>query len=624
MLRAPFVLLINILSLLRFIWASFWFRLGYFFRRKNKLYIQLKLESNYHFGPAKGWAQYFRTQPSLLELRESLKRLARDPHVAGVVLIAESSAMGSGRRAEISRLLDALRENGKRVIAHAQMPMTNDYLTLTAADEIVLTPAGRLYTFGPRIEQLFAHQALEKLGVFPQFIHIGEFKTASHRFIHDQMTQAQRLMMSELLGGLKDLTLERIQTRRDISREQASKLFAQAPMDTAQARRAGFIDGELFREVLSEWVEGADEVTQLGTTPGPKNDRNTIRSTQKTGNNAKISPNPAPKPRKTLIMKSDDYLGAHPGKYQWRPLFRRPKRFALLDLSGMIVMPNMNMPGQGSVAIDPEEVIPALRRVRNSRLFAGVILHINSPGGSALASDMIWQAIDQLRQQKPVVAQCSDVVGSGGYYLAVGCDEIICERTTITGSIGVITGKMSAPQVPEKFGVHIDTLFENDADNFTSLTHPLSAEMMARMDADARAFYRRFLQRVGQARGLNRRSLHRYARGRVYLAEAAQERGLVDHIGGLDVATQRLAQLCGVDAKKTELSYIQHRRESLKGALRGSLLQSAQARRGHTSPANRAALELGAEWLDKLSEPALIAQLMRRDPILALMPWRMR
>jgi protease-4 len=612
MLRAPIILLINFFSLLGHLWSSFWFKLGYFFRRKKKLYVRLDLESSYPFGPREGLARYFQHKPSFLELRDSLERLRDDKTVAGVLLVTESSAMGHGRVTELRRLLDGLRESGKHVVAHAQMPMSGDYMTLTSADEILLSPAGRLYSFGPRFEQYFLHEALEKLGVVPQFIHIGEFKTASHRFIHEQMPQAQRLMMESLYKCLKALLIERISRRRAIEPTAADQLFEQAPLDCRQARRAGFIDGEVFREALDDWLEGRDEVTPIGMQfpAEPESSESKNSKTSKKTKNA----------RETLLLRADDYLDSLPKPYRWRPLFRRPKSFAVLDLSGMIVMPNMNVPGQGSVVIDPHEVVPALKKIRDNPAYAGAILHINSPGGSALASDIIWHAIEQLRRVKPVVAQCSDVVGSGGYYLAVACDEIICERATLTGSIGVITGKMSAPGIPGKIGVNFESIYEHDADNFSSLTHPLSPEMMERMDQDARGFYRRFLQRVGQSRQLPRRRLHRYARGRVYLGDAAQKRGLVDHIGGIDLAVERLAGYCEIDKDKAKLSYISHRKESLKSALRGSLFSTPSL----GDAIGDSIAPYAGDWLANFAEPALIAALLKQDPILALMPWRIR
>ncbi len=604
MLRAPIVLLLNLLRLLGYLWSSFWFKLGYFFRRKKKLYLRLDLESSYAFGPKTGLAALFQHKPSLLEFRESIERIREDDTVEGVVIVPESTAMGFGQLAEINRQLDSLRQAGKHVVGHAQMPLTRDYLLLTSAEDILLSPAGRIYSFGPRFDQYFGREALEKIGVIPQFIHIGEFKTASHRFIHEEMTDAQRLMMQSLYDSLKHVLRERIGERRHLAAAEVEALFEQAPLDTRHAWRAGFVDGEIFREVIGDWLDDRSETAPIGYIEREAK-RDGGEGSDQHQDQDQEAMNEHAKERHSIMVRASDHLKAAPEPYEWKPLFRPRRRFAVLDLSGMIVMPNMTVPGQGSVVIDPHEVVPALRRIRENPIFAGAILHINSPGGSALASDIIWHAIEQLRRTKPVIAQCSDVVGSGGYYLAVGADQIICERATMTGSIGVVTGKMAAPGVPQKLGINIESIYEHDADTFTSLTRPLSDQMMERMDDDARNFYRRFLQRVGQARKLPRRRLHRYARGRVYLGEAALKRGLIDDIGGLDTAVERLGELCNLDPAKTDLTFVGHRKESLRSALTGSMQAQMPT------------------WLTEMLEPAMLGALLKRDPVLALMPWKL-
>jgi protease IV len=596
MLRAPFVLLLNLLSLLRYLWSSFWFKLGYFFRRKKKLYVVVKLESSYAFGPKTGLARFFQQKPSFLELRAALERLGDDDTVDGVIVMPESTAMGFGQLAQIGEMLDALREGGKHVVGHAQMPLTRDYLLLTSADHILMSPAGRLYSFGPRFDQHFAREALDKVGVVPQFIHIGEFKTASHRFLHTEMTPAQRLMMENLHQSLTGVLGERVASRRGLSAEQADALFAEAPLDTRRAWRRGLVDAEAFRETLRRWLDHREEAATVGPLDTP--------STRDEEQRDEPKAEAAPAEPESIVRDASNYLDSTPEPFRWRPLFRPRRRLAVLDLSGMIVMPNMSVPGRSSLVIDPHELVPELRRVRDNPAYAGAVLHINSPGGSALASDIIWHAIEQLRRVKPVVAQCSDVVGSGGYYLAVGADQIVCQPQTLTGSIGVITGKVSAPGVPQKLGLNTESIYEHEADTFTSLTRPLSDQMIERMTDDARNFYRRFLQRVGQARKLPRRRLHRYARGRVYLGEAAQRRGLVDHIGGFDTAVAKLGELCKIDPDDANIAYISHRKENLKHALAGSVQASLPG------------------WLEEAFEPALLAAMLRRDPVLALMPFR--
>src|SRR5690606_12637599 len=187
----------------------------------------------------------------------------------------------------------------------------------------------------------------------------------------------------------------------------------------------GLIDGECFRQHVSKWLtNGQSSVTMPGELAPTKTN----------------SSKPVVK-----IHPVDPYLNSQLRLPAWTPLFKATKRMAVLDLTGMIVMPNMSLPGASTTTINPTEIVPRLRALKKDPNIIGVLLHINSPGGSALASDLLWQAIQDLRAEKPVVAYCSDVAASGGYYLAVAADQIICRAQTVTGSVGVIAGKMSFP-----------------------------------------------------------------------------------------------------------------------------------------------------------------------------------
>jgi protease-4 len=618
MLRFPIVLVRNLFSLIAYLWSTFWFKVGYFFRRKKKLYIAADLESDYAFGPPAGLAHYFQEEPSLLEIRRTLRQIETLDEVDGFVYATNGLAMGSGRTEMLTQMLDRLRGADKRVVAHMRMPTTNEYLLGTAAEEILLTPAGRLYTFGPRFDQFFGAEALDKVGVEPQIVHIGSFKTASHRMIHRSMTPPQEAMMESLHESLGGAMRRRIAGRRDLDEQEAGALFRNAPSDAKGARRAGLIDRELFRGRLETWLARGDETVptpapafrhgpageqaELPAPPEPPADR---EASIEQGLPADAPPQVDGEEDDVMVVSLEDAAGVIPPELNWRPLLSPASRFAVMDLSGMIVMPDMGLPAGGSRVIDPEEVLPALKRIREDRTVAGLLLHINSPGGSALASDIIWEAIQRVRQHIPVVAYCSDVVGSGGYYLAVGADRIVCQSMTIAGSIGVVTGKMSAPDLPGKFGINVESIFDDEADLFTSLVHPLGDEMMDRLNDDAREFYRRFLQRVGQNRQLRRRRLHRYARGRVYMGEEAERRALVDQIGTFDDAIDALAELSGADREATKVDFVPHHEQGLRDMVG---LQAS----------------VSAESLvpEQLWEPYLAAKMLEREHTLALMPWR--
>ncbi len=604
MLRAPFILLRNLLVFLKFLWSTFWFQIGYLFRRKKKLYVAADLEDNYRFGPRAGLAGYLDETPSLLELRERFDRLQAAEELDGLVVATNGMAMGMARARTLASMIDGVRESGKHVVAHMRMPTTGEYFVGTAADELLLTPAGRLYTFGPRFDQYFGAEVLDRIGIDPQLIHIGDFKTASHRLLHREMTVAQKAMMESLYDSLTRELRQRVAVRRDIDESEADALFAGAPLALEQAREAGLVDHAVFRGRLNSWLRFGDEIAPAMHPAFPREAEHApeLEQDQLEGSDAPTSdkPDAIDDEPEVLMVSLEEANSILPPRLDWKPVFGDTARFAAMDLTGMIVMPDMSVPGRNAPVIDPDEVLPKLREIRESGMFSGLLLHINSPGGSALASDIIWEGIQRVRETMPVVSHCTDVAGSGGYYLAVAADEVVADRLTMTGSIGVVTGTFSAPEVADRVGINVESIYEHEADTFTSLVHPLGESMMERLDEDARQFYRRFLERVGQNRGLSKRRLHRYARGRVYFGAEANRRGLVDHLGGFDTALARLGQLADLDPETVDVSYVPHRQPSLRQLVG----LSGEAR---------------SFLPDELSEPVLAARMLEHEHVLALM-----
>lgn len=584
MLRIPFVLLQNIYRALKWAVARAIYALVMAFEKRRR-YVTLKLEGDYPFGGAKGLAGLFKSETTFHDLRRDIKQLAEDDDVVGVVVEVGEAELGAARNAQLIADLDRLRSGGKHVVSHGDMLLVRDYLQATVADDMLVTPAGRLYTFGPRFENYFLAGAFQKYGIDAQFIHIGGFKTAANRFVKAGMSTTERLMLSGLRDNLAAQWLGRVTSRRRLPTEQAETLFRDAPLDPRNATRNSLVDAEVFAEDIEEWLEAPGEHVHF---PEARPDE---------------------KPAVRLLSR-DEWDSARPGPLVWRPLLRRKKSIAIVDLAGMIITPGMSVPGT-SLVIDPSKVIPVLGRIAKDRRIAGVILHINSPGGSALASDLIWKAVSDLRREKPVVAYCSDIAASGGYYIAVGADRIVCHPETVTGSIGVSVGKMSAGGALRRIGVNADAVHGDDGSEFLSLFSPLSPRTFDNLREDARSFYRRFLQRVGQARHIERRRLHRFARGRVYMGDEALQRKLVDDVGGYDAALRLVVDLCRKDGSQLSddppTQFFAHREQSLKSMLRSSAVHAS-----------------GLASLAPVAEPLIVAELMRRDPTLALLPWRLQ
>ncbi|MEM1347497.1 MAG: S49 family peptidase, partial [Myxococcota bacterium] len=602
MLRAPFVFLGNLLGLLAWARSMVFAAIAKRLRRGRPLYVTLKLDGAMPLGMSEtGWRRYVqRDITSFMTLREQLQRAATDADVTGLIIELESVQLGTARTSDLIDAIRRVRDAGKHVVMHTKNVTMRELRLLSAAEDALLTPAGRLYTFGLRLEQVFGAEALEKLGAKGQFIHIGAFKTASHQYHKREMTEPQELMMRELHQGLTELFSAQIADGRGITPGQVLDALSEAPMDARAAVRRGLLSGQAFEPEVQRWI-----AMEKGLLPEPSAEafEHDPEGDEASGRKKKRGA--------LATMPLARYVAAAPAPYRWEPLLRRRPKLVVVDLTGVIMIDGAGggLPGSRGPQVRPGDVVPALRTLRRDPRVTGVLLHINSPGGSALASDLMWREIVKLREAKPVVCYMSDVAASGGYYLSVGGDHIVCRPDTITGSIGVVAGTFSIGEGLKRLGVHTSAVTEDEGSAFLSVFEELSPQTMRRLREDARSFYRRFLERVGQAREIERERLHRYARGRVYLGQDALHRGLVDELGGFEVAVDRLCALTDVSKDDAQLEFMEHKSQSLRDLFSASLVRMRQS----------APERLLEQWLE---EPALALRLLEQERLLAMMPWR--
>ena len=569
MLRFPFALLINIFRICKFLLATLLYRIASLFSSAD-LYVQIKIPNEIPFGLTKRM-RWFNHGISLLDLRDLFRAIAKDPKIKGVVLEFETMALSSFFAAEIVHEIEQLKAAGKILIARSDTYTLKTLMVASSCDRVALAPSGRIYPFGGRIESTFLRGIFEKAGITAQFIHIGEFKAAANRYVRNDMSPSQQTMMTSLLDDMEDRTYGALSENRNIKKGEIRSKLADGPFDARSAKERHLLDGESFESDLEKWIALDDQMSQVSIKEKDLN---------------------------IAMISSENYAG--PPKLNLFP-FLRKKKIALVDLNGVIVGPGM--PSRGKT-INSESVIPLLQQLKKNKKISAVILHINSPGGSALASDIMWNEIEKLRQEKPVVALCSDVAASGGYYLAVGADKIVCRPETITGSIGVITGKFSGSGLAQKIGLGIDTLTNDESSAFMSMYAALSEEHLKNFQDEARSFYRRFLERVGMTRHISKRRLHRFGRGRVYMGKQAKERNLVDRLDGIDGALE-LAQSLSKSEKELEIEFFSTEKVNLRSIIGKSSLTSLRV-------------------LSKVEEGLDHVELATKARTLALMPFSIR
>ena len=444
-----------------------------------------------------------------------------DPGVIGVALNIRDAAFGLAKAQELRRQISALEEAGKPVRCYLETAGeggngTLEYYLASACSSISLAPAGEVNLLGLFADSPFLRGGLEKLHIEPSFLTAGEFKSAAETFTEERHSPAAKVALDALLDGFFAQIVDGIATSRKTDAETVRSWIDAAPISATEALEKGLVDALAYPD---EFRAGLDE---LG----------------------------AGEVDRTSFLDYARQRSAH------RPGGRR---IAILFAQGAIVRGGggSDMFG-GETFLGSSDMATELRDLAENDDVVAVVLRIDSPGGSALASDLILRDVELLREKKPVVVSMSDVAASGGYYIAARATRIVAEPATITGSIGVVTGKLATGKFQrELLGVTHDPLQRGaNADLFSSLK-PFDERQTALVRRRVDEIYGRFLDHVAAGRKLERSAVEAVAAGRVWTGADALRVGLVDELGGLDRAVALARELAKVaDAEKLPLIYL--------------------------------------------------------------------
>jgi protease-4 len=463
--------------------------------------------------------------PRLHRLTTRLKQAATDEHVGGVLLTIRSPDVGRGRAAELRAAISVVRAAGKPVVAHLITGEPVDYSLATACDTILMPPAATLATTGVRTEVTFFKGLLDRLGVQAEILQVGEFKGAGEPLTRETMSPQLRQQYEAFVGDLYDQMVAEIATDRNLSVERVAELIDRGVFTPEDARQAGLIDGIAYED---EALSVLSERLGKGTAPVKRDYGKQEVDTDFSG--------------LTGLMKLVEVLAGSPGAGSRG----QRKRIAIIHVLGEIVEGKGSVGMLGGEAAGAETIIKAIRQASEDETVAALVVRIDSPGGSALASDLIWRELD--RCEKPVVASLSDTAASGGYYIAVAADKIVAAAGTLTGSIGVVGGKIAVGGALDRFGVHTDVVSRGKNAGWLSAQQPFSEHEREAFLSTMKDVYRLFTSKVAQGRQLDREHLETLAEGRVFTGRMAQEEGLVDMLGTLDDAVNEAARLADLSA----------------------------------------------------------------------------
>jgi protease-4 len=440
---------------------------------------------------------------------EALELAQADPRLRGVVVRVGADGVGWGQAVELARAFAGLRAAGKQLAVYAEHTGNAGAWLGGLADRFWMAPEGQLDLVGVRADSLFFRRVLERLGVRAQVLAAGEYKSAGEPFTRDSLSEPAREALAAVVDACWLQLVEGLAAGRAGTAERAASWVDGGPYLAAQAKEAGVIDGLLYPDELPRKLAelSGQEVAQ-GEEPHLK------------------------------LVGESTYRALRAPHFAFQPLTGPGDRVVVVPLVGVIRRADSGARG----------IVSVLAELARDPAVPAVVLRVDSPGGDVLASDLIARAVARVAAKKPVVASLGDVAASGGYYVATEAHEIVAEPTSLTGSIGVVMAGLDFEQLLARFEIGVDGVERGRHARIYDATRRRGPEERALLRAQVERIYASFLERVAARRRLPPEAAAQAARGRVWTGRAALERGLVDSLGGLDLALARARVLAGLPA----------------------------------------------------------------------------
>lgn len=493
------------------------------------------------------------------DLWMNIRKAKKDSRIDAIFLRLDLMLCDWGKVNEIREAILDFRKSGKKAYAYIEEgpDFDKEYYLATACDRIILHPLGWLGINGIGGYIPFFKNSLDKLGIQAEFEHVEEYKTAYNSFTEKGMTPAHREMMESIYGDLFDQYVKTVAGARGMTEDEYKALIHRAFFQGEKAKSAGLVDDVLFEDEVLNMIRGR----------GPGLHR----------------------------IEFDEYARVKPSSLG----MGAGRKIALIYGIGPILSGESTVSSMGSAT-----VARWIRRARQDESIKAIVFRVDSPGGSSVASDVIWRETFLAKKEKPFVVSMSDVAGSGGYWISMAAHKIIAQPETLTGSIGVLAGKVSMAGLYEKLGVTADKLLYGDKADIFSTFRGFTPEERKILKDEILWTYDKFLTKAAEGRNLTKEEVDRSGRGRVWTGRQALDLKLIDGLGGLSEAIEAAKKLAGIPAEEDARLVVWPKKRSLWSALLG--------RRGD----NRN-FDLPGD-----ADKALAAlRLMRKNRIWAIMPF---
>jgi protease-4 len=457
-----------------------------------------------------------RNRMSLQNLKSNLSKASADDNIEAV-WVKTNQVLASWANLETAyRYFEEYKESGKPLYFSTDDIGMNEksYYLATLADSIFTPPVTNFEFDGFVAQFSFYGEMLDKIGIEPEIFRVGKYKSAVEPYINESPSPESIEQTRAILNSATDTFVQAVVVRTGKSTEEVNELLASAPIERVEfAIENGLIDAYAYEDEVESIIKqriGLDEEDDLNTV-------GFSRYARVTANSAGLD-----------VPETSD-------------------RIAVIYSSGMILPDLVDSPF-GSAGITPKKLKKQLDSAVEDDNVKAIVIYINSPGGSATSSDLLWHYIKQASEEKPVVASMGSVAASGGYYMAMGADRVLAGENTITGSIGIFNLLFNAEElISDKIGIDYETIKTHEYADLLNLTRPFTPAERRIIQQNVESGYETFLSRVSEARGMSRDETHEVAQGRVYTGVAAREAGLIDEVGGLERAIEVAADMAKID-----------------------------------------------------------------------------
>jgi protease IV len=444
-------------------------------------------------------------------LLNRLHKAAMDPAIKGIYIHLTDSYFSLAQIEEIRKEFSNARTRGKQVIVYLEgYPGNGEYYLASAADRIYLHPAGSLEFVGLASERIYFKGLLDLVGVEPEYVKRSEYKSAPEQYTENGGTDASHEQSKALLDDIFQHLVSEVSSERSLPEQTLVSLIDDGPYSAKQAVKKGLVDALYYKDEMEDVLD-----EHFGA-----------------------------------LHRSEEFYG-----FQDPDGWSTSSEIAIIPITGVIMPGESQEPGLlgGETSAGSKTIVAQIDEAADDSSIKAIVIRVDSPGGSAFASDQIWRSVEQAKREKPIIVSMGNVAASGGYYVAAGADAIFAEETTITGSIGVYSGKFNASKLIEMVGVNVESETRGRNANLYSSFQHWDENQKEKMEEMVEDTYVQFKQVVANGRQLSPDEVEEIARGRVWSGKSAKEIGLVDINGGLFDAIDYAKELAGINTANVSL-----------------------------------------------------------------------